>query len=278
MDWVENLNAVIDYIEQHLREDLKYEELAKLANCPSSYFQKLFLYMTNISLSEYIRFRRLSLAAVELQKENVKIIDISLAYGYDSPTAFNRAFKKFHGFAPSSVKKENAVLCSYPPIKFSVSVQGGRALNFRIENKEAFRILGITCPLDTCLEENFKRIPGMWDKALEQGELTRLVSMMNGHLIGLLGVSIHHTENWKYLIAINSTIENDAYEEYYIPASTWAIFSGSGTNVSLQELERRVIVEWLPYSGYQCADIPDIEVYIKADPQHAIYEYWLPIT
>lgn len=278
MDWIERLNHAIMYIEQHLMEDLDYEVIADISGCPFYYFQKVFLYMANVTVHEYIRCRRLSLAAVELQKNNEKVIDVSSKFGYESPTAFNRAFKKFHGTAPSSLKKKNTSFKAYPPIRFAVSIQGGQALNFRIAEKEAFRILGITCPLDRNLENNFKTIPNVWDQALADGTLSKLNAMMNGEPRGLLGVSVHHTDDWKYFIAVSSDKESGSFESCEIPSCTWAVFEGTGTNISLQNLERRVITEWLPTSGYEYADIPDIEVYIKADPQDAVYEYWLPVV
>lgn len=128
------------------------------------------------------------------------------------------------------------------------------------------------------LEENFMTIPHEWESALENGTLSKLYSLMDGEPGGLLGVCVHNTEEWKYFIAVCSTKKDEFFESHEIPAATWAIFSGRGTNISLQDLERRVIMEWLPASGYEYAEIPDIEVYIKADPQDAIYEYWLPIV
>lgn len=265
-------------MEAHLLEKIDFEKVAEIANCPAYHFQRMFFYMTNISVSEYIRRRRMSLAAVDLQDAGAKVIDIALKYGYDSPTAFNRAFQSIHGIAPSVAKKENATLKSYPAIKFSISVQGMEEMNFRIEAKEAFRIVGKSCPLSKVLEENFARIPHEWDTALENGTLAKLYGIMNDKPEELLGVSVHNEKEWKYFIAVSSTEDSDNFEQYNIPVATWAVFSGRGTNVSLQELERRVITEWLPTSGYEYAEIPDIEVYIKADPKDAIYEYWLPVV
>lgn len=278
MEWIEHLNDAICYIEEHITEKIDYEQLAKIANCPAYHFQKMFFYMTNITLSEYIRRRRMSLAAVDLQKKQVKVIDIALKYGYDSPTAFNRAFQSIHGIAPSLAKKENVSLKSYPAIKFSLSVHGMEEINFRIERKKPFKIVGISCRLSRKLEENFSNIPHEWEKALNNGTLSQLNTLMNQQPFGLLGISVHHTKDWRYFIAVSSTEVDERFEEYDIPAATWAIFSGSGTNRSLQDLERRVITEWLPTSGYVYAEIPDIEVYIKADPNDAVYEYWLPVT
>ena len=278
MEWIERLNSAVEYMEAHLLEKIDYEKVAEIANCPTYHFQRMFFYMTNISVSEYIRRRKMSLAAVDLQDARAKVIDIALKYGYDSPTAFNRAFQSIHGIAPSVAKKENTTLKSYPAIKFSILVQGMEEMNFRIETKEAFRIVGKSYPLSKVLEENFARIPHEWDTALENGTLTQLYGIMNDKPEGLLGVSVHNEKEWKYFIAVSSTEDSDNFEQYHIPVATWAVFSGRGTNVSLQELERRVITEWLPTSGYEYAEIPDIEVYIKADPKDAIYEYWLPVV
>lgn len=277
MEWIERLNNTMDYIEEHLMEKIDYEQLAKIAGCPNYHFQKTFLYMTNISLNEYIRKRRISLAAVDIQSGKDKIIDIALKYGYESPTAFNRAFQSIHGIAPSTVRKKSVRLKSFPPLKFSFSLQGFKELNYRIEHKNSFRILGISFPLSKILLENFNNIPCKWDNALNNGTLTQLTNLNNQSPQGLLGVCIHYQDDWRYFIAVSSNSSNEQFENYTISEATWAIFSGHGTNKNLQELQQRVITEWLPTSGYEYANIPDIEVYLKADPNDCIYEYWLPI-
>ena len=206
MEWIERLNSAVEYMEAHLLEKIDYEKVAEIANCPAYYFQRMFLYMTNIS--EYIRRRRMSLAAVDLQDAGAKVIDIALKYGYDSPTAFNRAFQSIHGIAPSVAKKENATLKSYPAIKFSVSVQGMAEMNFRIETKEAFQIVGKSCPLCRVLEENFARISHEWDTALENETLAKLYGIMNDKPEGLLGVSVHMVmlQSLKLLLLMNKMI------------------------------------------------------------------------
>lgn len=277
MEWMQRLNQSIGYMEEHITEELDYEKVAQVANCPSYYFQQMFLYMTNMTLREYIRRRRLSLAAVELQKDSGKVIDIAIKYRYESPTAFTRAFKSFHGVVPSALKTENRPMQAFPPIQFHVSMDGGVPLKFRVEEKAAFRVLGVSCPLNKELARNFEVIPTVWDTALADGTLTKLSALQESRPQGLLGISVHHTENWKYLIVVRSDRKEESFEEYHIPACKWAIFEGQGTNRSLQELEKRVISEWLPTSGYTYANSPDIEVYIKADPQEAVYEYWIPI-
>lgn len=279
MEWVERLNQSMQYIEEHLTDELSYDELGRIACCSAYHFQRMFTYMAGVTLSEYIRRRKMSLAAVDLQDGDAKIIDVAEKYGYHSPTAFNRAFQSIHGIAPSAVRKEGTSVRTYPPLSFKISVKGAVQMDYRIEKKDAFRITGISAPLFQEIEKNFTIVPGMWEKAVSDGTLQKLAGMMDSQPMGILGVSAcNEAEKWKYFIAVASTKEDAAFEEYMVPASTWAIFSGSGTNQSVQELEQRIVMEWLPTSGYEYANAPDIEVYLNPDPQNARYEVWIPVT
>lgn len=279
MEWVERLNQSINYIEEHLTGEIDYEQLGRIACCSAYHYQRMFTYMAGISLAEYIRRRKMSLAAADLQSGNERIIDIAEKYGYQSPTAFTRAFESFHGIAPSSVKGEGICVKSFSPIMFQIAVKGATEMNYRIETKEAFRILGVSCPLDKEIENNFMVVPKMWQEASENGTIQKLAGIMDTPPRGLLGVSAcNDEEQWKYYIAVSSTKASAEFEEYIVPASTWAIFSGSGTNQSIQELEQRIVTEWLPSSGYEYANAPDLEVYLNPDPQNAQYEVWIPVV
>lgn len=279
MEWIERLNKTISYMEEHLTEEINYDELARMACCSTYHFQRMFAYIAGIPLSEYIRRRRMSLAAVDLQSGEGKIIDIGMKYGYSSPTAFNRAFQSVHGIAPSIAQKGGTPIKSYPPISFKIAVKGGEELNYRTEEKASFRIIGVSQPLDKEIEKNFMVVPQMWQKAATDGTLNKIIPLMNQQPMGVLGVSAcNDKEEWKYFIAVSSSSEIDnSLEEYVVPGCTWAIFSGTGTNRSIQELEQRVVTEWLPTSGYEFADAPDVEVYLNSDPDNAQYEVWLPI-
>ena len=152
-------------------------------------------------------------------------------------------------------------------------------MNYRIETKDAFRIIGISRPLDKEIETNFAVVPQMWQDAAVDGTIPKLAGYMNAAPMGLLGVGVcNDPEQWKYFIAVSSTEAAAEFEEYIIPAATWAIFHGTGNNQSIQELEQRIVTEWLPTSGYEYAEAPDIEVYLNPDPQNAEYEVWIPIT
>ena len=280
MEWIERFNEAVNYIEEFITDEIDYEKLAQIACCSTYHFQRMFAYMAGMPLSEYIRRRRMSLAAVDLQSGNEKIIDIAMKYGYASPTAFNRAFQNVQGIAPSAVKKGGQALKSYPPISFKLTIKGVEQMNYRIEEKEGFRIVGISQPLNKEIEKNFSIVPQMWGKAAMDGTISKLAAIMTGPPMGLLGVSAcSDDEEWKYLIAVSSSHPaEENFEEYHVPASTWAIFPGSGTSTSIQELEQRILSEWLPTSGYEYANAPDIEVYLNADPENAQYEVWIPVV
>ncbi len=179
MEWIERFNEAISYIEEHLTEEIDYEQLGRIACCSSYHFQRMFTYMAGVPLSEYIRRRKMSLAAVDLQGGNMKIIDVAGKYGYSSPTAFNRAFQTVHGIAPSAVKSEGVSVKSFPPILFKITVKGVEEMNYRIETKDAFRIVGVSVPLDKDIEKNFSVIPQKWQEISTNGTLQRLTGMMD---------------------------------------------------------------------------------------------------
>lgn len=279
MDWINKFNSAINYMEEHMKEEIDMDAVGRIAGCSSYHFQRMFTYMADVTLSEYIRRRRMSLAAVDLLAGE-KVIDVALSYGYDSPTAFSRAFKNIHGIAPSMISKEEVNIKSYPPICFHISVKGEREMNYRIVKKETFRIVGISTPLEKELEKNFEKVPQMWGRAHAEGIIPVLLQNMDKNMPGIMGVSTcNNGEEWKYYIAVSSTIDTpEGMDEYMIPAFTWAAFSGEGSGISIQDLERKIVTDWLPTSGYEYADGPDIEVYLNDDPVNMKYEVWIPVV
>lgn len=279
MDWIDRLNEAVRYIEDNLTGEIEYEKLGQIACCSAYHFQRMFNYIAGVPLSEYIRRRKMSLAAVDIQGGEAKIIDVAAKYGYASPTAFNRAFQSVHGVSPSAVRGEGVPIKSFPPITIKVTVKGVEEMNYRIETGKAFRIVGKSFPLSREIERNFAEVPQMWQGAVEDGTIEKIVSLMNGEPRGVLGVSVcTDCEEWRYYIAVSSAAEiDDALEEYVVPGCTWAVFPGSGTGKSIQELEGRIVTEWLPTSGYEFTNGPDIEVYFEPNPENTAYEVWIPV-
>ncbi len=142
MEWLKQLSQAIDYIENNLEGDISYDKAAKIACCSTYYFQRMFSYVAGIPLSDYIRRRRMTKAAFELQVSDTRIMDIGSKYGYVSPTSFNRAFQNVHGVAPTAARMEGTLLNTYPPISFSISITGGESMRYRIERKNPIKIVG----------------------------------------------------------------------------------------------------------------------------------------
>lgn len=136
MEWLSKMNDAIDYIETHIEEKIDITEAARIACCSLSRFQRMFTFVTDITIAEYIRCRRMSLAACDLLNSDIKVVDLSMKYGYDSPEAFTRAFQAFHGIPPTSVRKLG-IHTNYPRIFFQITINGG---NLNMGTKPLVRI------------------------------------------------------------------------------------------------------------------------------------------
>lgn len=278
MEWVARWNAAIDYIEANLTGEIDTAHLGRLACCSPYHFQRMFTYLAGMPLSEYIRRRKMSLAAVDLLAGG-KIIDVALNYGYQSPTAFNRAFQSVHGIAPSAVKAEGISVRSYSPIRFIMTVKGAQEMNYRVETKEAFRVVGKSIPISREMERNFEEVPKLWQRVARDGTLSRLIPLMNTPPMGVLGIcGCGEEEAGRYMIAVASDVEApEGLESYVVPAFTWAIFPGEGEcPAAIQQLVHQIITEWLPTSGYEYTNGPDVEVYLP-DTRQAKFEVWVPV-
>ena len=283
MDWLDKMSEAIEYIEANLTDEISYEKASKIACCSVFHFQRMFSYIAGVPLSEYIRRRKMTLAAFDLQSSEELIIDISFKYGYESPTAFNRAFQKIHGVSPSYAKKSGTELKAYPRISFMISIKGEQEMNYRIVKKEAFRTVGVKEHFNMNVEEAFSKVPLFWQKTIMEGKMTGILSMMNKEPYGMLGISTcMNGKDFDYYIAVASDLPvSSGMVEYVVPATTWAVFECTGPMPdAIQALQKQIVTEWLPVSGYEYANAPDIEVYYEGDQQSKDYksEVWLPIV
>lgn len=293
MEWLDRINGAMDYIEAHLASDIDYEEAARIVCCSSYHFQRMFSFITDVPLSEYIRRRRLTMAAFEIRNSAGKIIDIALKYGYDSPNSFTRAFQNLHGVTPSMARDPSAPLKAYPRMSFHVSVKGDTELNYRIEQRDAFRIFGVEKIIDTADDINFYEIPRFWDECRHNGTMDRLMSLEakpagNGlcRLNSAMCYRMTGETSFPYLIGI---IDSDCTAEIPedltvvdIYRSTWAIFSTGEHNEQelsdkLQAVWKRVFPEWFPVSGYDHASGPELELTYEISPGRYYSEIWIPV-
>lgn len=283
MEWIARLNEAVSYMENNLDKEISYERAARIACCSTFHFIRMFTYIAGIPLSEYVRRRRLTLAAFDIQRGDGKIVDIALRYGYESPTAFNRAFHVVHGMSPSEARRAGVVLKAHPRMIFSMAITGGAEMQYRIEKKESFTIVGVGQHFSVKMEECFEEVPKFWQRTIQAGKIPEIMGYLDTEPQGLLGVSAcMEGTDFDYYIAVASTRKaGDSFVEYRIPASTWAIFECIGPMPhAIQDLQRRIITEWLPISGYEYSNAPDIEVYFAGDQQANDYrcEVWLPVT
>lgn len=263
MDWNIRLDRAIDYIEDCLSKEIDFNYAAKLAFCNRNDLSSMFFIVTGVQLNEYIRRRRLSLAALELQSSDEKIINVAMKYGYSSPTAFNRAFQSQHKASPQYVRSRNVFITTYPRISFQITIKGEIDMKCRIEKKPAFKVVGVKNSFRNDAEENL--IPHFW-RDLPQETYDRIIKQSGCEPKGLLGLCANFKGNeFDYYIAV-STVNSDVQdlEEIKIPEATWAIFEAEGT---IMELLNRIWQEWFPSSGYKRAgnSIPDVEVYFDYD-------------
>lgn len=282
MEWLKSFSKAIDYIEQNLDGDISYEEAAKIACCSTNYFQRMFAYVTGITLVEYIRRRRMTQAAFELQTKDMKVLDIAMKYGYTSPTAFNRAFQSVHGINPAMAKSQGCKLCAYPPIKFSIQIQKGSDMPYRVEEKAPMRIVGIRIPLTYDIDKNYKLIPSFWEQTKQSEMFYQILNLNNTPQKRVLGISIYNEIHEVYYYIATETDKHvpEGMYEYEIPASLWAVFESKGPfKESIQTIYKRFFTEWLPFSGYKYAEIAEVEAYPVYDEaiSSGYAEIWMSI-
>ena len=197
-------------------------------------------------------------------------MDIGSKYGYVSPTSFNRAFQNVHGVAPTAARMEVTLLNTYPPISFSISITGGESMRYRIERKNPIKIVGIRTALKEYIEENFKIVPSFWDEMLKSNLFSQICKLNNQNPHGILGVTVYKNPEdiYYYIAAATDEPVPEGMVEFNIPAATWVIFECNGNfKDSIQRIFKRFLTEWLPFSGYEYAKLPDIEIYPISDPK-----------
>ena len=280
---VEKLGKAIDYLEDNLDKEISFDEAARIACCSPYYFQRVFSYVSGVSLAEYIRRRKMTQAAFELQRTDSRVIDVALKYGYSSPTSFNRAFQNVHGITPTAAKLGGNVLQAYPSIQFKIEITGGSAMAYRIVKKPPLRIVGIRIPLTPDMEDNLRIVPEFWKVSLQGKQFLEICRLSNGEPRGILGISVYKNpkEIYYYIgVAANSPAPAGMYE-CEIPAATWVIFDNNGRfKEDVQSVFKRFYMEWLPFSGYQYAELPDIEVYpiCSGQPVNGHSEVWIAVV
>jgi len=283
MEWLKRMNDSIRYLEEHLEDEFDIDEVAKISYSSKFHFQRNFHMITGVTVGEYVRKRRLTLAAQELASSDVKVIDIAFKFGYSTPESFSKAFRKFHDISPIEARELGIKLKAYPRLSFQISVKGDKDMNYKIVEKESFNIIGKELRVSSANGESFKRIPKFWDECHQDGTCNSLGSMASD--MGILGVCMDFSsdcDEFSYVIAIEKPEDYNLkdYVEKEIPGATWAIFESIGPMPgAIQEVIKRIHSEWFPATGYEHSGGPELEVYLPGNPNDEDYkcEVWMPI-
>lgn len=288
MDLLESMNGALSYIEENLTEgDIDFKEVAKRAFCSEYHFKRMFSFLAGVSLSEYIRRRRLTLAAFELNKSDLRILEIALKYGYNSPDSFSRAFQSLHGLTPTEARNNGQLLKSYPRMTFQLSINGGNEMNYRIEVKDAFRIIGLYKRVPIIFHGVNPEIASLW-QSLNEKLITELKQLSNVEPLGLLSASTNFSEGrmqengeLDHYIGVATTMDCPAHlTQLYVPRSTWAVFEAVGPfPETLQDVWGRIYSEWFASSNYEQVEGPEILWNESKDVTSPTFksEIWIPI-
>lgn len=263
MEYYDSLNKVVKTIENNLENEISYEDLAKIIGTSSYTLQRIFAFLTGITLTEYIRKRRLSRAIEDLTLTDAKIIDIAIKYGYDSGISFSNAFKKMHGVTPTAVRKENMPLKIFPTIHFEPITNVVDELEFRIVNLNKQTLYGVTTGIIDA--DDKKTIADLYQKIETNGMKQYMIDNSNGKKLyyGASEPVFDGEVSEKYRYYILGTKPKEEFLKFELPKSTWACFKLNSTEQEdILKLYNTIYTKWLPNSKYeQILPYSELEIY-----------------
>jgi len=276
MEWLQSLNLAINYMEEHLTDNITCEDVAENIYISNFHFQRTFNLLTGLTIGEYIRNRRLSLAGQDLLKGDVKVIEVALKYCYETPESFSKAFRRFHGITPNQGKRQGTVLKSFNRLVIKIKLEGGNTMNYKIVKKESIKVVAKTKIFSD--ETSQVEIPRFWSEYYETG--------LDNKVCGMMGICAQVKEDkktWEYGIGCEEKYSKEIPEGFQvleIPSYTWAIFTCVGPMPkSIQNMWKKIYSEWLPQSDYELISDYDIEYYTDGDNSKEDYvsEIWIPV-
>ncbi len=293
MEWIRQLQAALTFIEEHLTEEIGYEEIARHIYMSGHSFHRAFSLMAGMTAAEYIRRRRLSLAAHELQMTNISVIEAALKYGYESPESFSKAFSRFHGVTPRQAKAPGTPLRMFNPLTIKVTLDGGTIMDYRIVRKDSLRFIALVraFPNEIVNDDSDHSIPDFWDECLAGGliePLRRLIPAGKRDLYGLCSPKTDEHGCFRYGIGIMTGEEAPAIDEAALMRSgytlwetepaEYAVFRCTGDSGGcITQAWNRFYREFLPQTGYRQTEQTDFELYPEQGDDGLFCELWIPI-
>jgi len=284
MDFIQNLQRAIDYMEDNILEPITYEDVAKRVYMSSYHFHRTFSLLTGITANEYIRNRRLSMAGQEISISDSKVIDIALKYGYDSPESFTKAFSRFHGITPNVARRAGVKLKSFNRLLIKIKLEGGTVMDYRIEKREKFKLLAKVKNFrnESISEEGNTEIPDFWSECRSNGTFDVLKENTIKHdFYGACAPISKESEHFEYGIGMEYSGGNipEGYKIWEVKPTLWTVFKCIGEKADcIGETWERIHSEFLPGSEYSMMDDTDFELYSDdVDKEGCFCEIWIPV-
>ncbi|MET8503350.1 AraC family transcriptional regulator [Streptomyces sp. NPDC004787] len=283
---LEGLNRALDHLEERLDREVDVAGAARVAATSEYHFRRLFSALAGMPLSVYVRRRRMTLAGAEVLSGERTLLDVAVSYGYGSGEAFARAFRSVHGIGPGEARRTGAPLVSQPRMSFRVVVEGSSSMEYRIVEKEAFRIAGRKARIPL-VHEGVNAAGAALVESVGVDAIVRMKELSDREPAGVLSAVEHLSDSREegtevdYWIGVATGPGAPAgdLDVLDVPAGTWAVFAGRGPYPSaLQELWRDVFTQWFPSNPYTSRPGPEL---LRTTPvevgQDTDSELWIPV-
>ena len=294
MEWITSIQQAITYMEEHILEDINYEDVAKQVYISSYDFHRAFSFLTGMTANAYIRSRRLSLAGRELAGTDARITDIAMKYGYDTPESFTKAFTRFHGIAPKYVRDGSARLVLFNPFVIKLTVEGGKSMDYKIVQTRQQKFIAVVRSFrnEIINDEENHDIPDFWDECGAKKLLDRICGLRPDGKRDLYGLCTPKKEDeatFDYGIGVlvddetapfdPAEMEKAGYRIWDVKAGTYAVFECIGNDGDcIIKTWERFFKEFMPQMGYEMSPETDYEIYFENSREGVFCELWIPVT
>lgn len=283
MDCIQSIQKAVKYMEEHISEPINYEDVARHVYMSNYHFHRIFSMIVGMTANEYIRNRKLSMAGQEIIMSNVKVIDIAIKYGYESPESFTKAFSRFHGVTPNVAKRAGIELKSFNRLVIKIKLEGGTVMDYKIVERENFKLLAkVESFRNECIsEEDNTEIHDFWKTCEDNGVFNELSkSTMNHDIYGVCAPINKESMYFNYGIAMeyNSGNVPEGFRIWDVNPTLWAVFKCIGKDGDcIGETWNRIFNEFLPSSDYNMLDDTDFELYSEENNSDCFCEIWIPV-
>ena len=293
MEWIAAMQQAIAYMEAHLLEEIRYEDVARQVHTSGYEFHRAFSFLTGMTPNAYIRSRRLSLAGKEIVETDTRITDIAGKYGYETPESFTKAFTRFHGIAPTIAREESAKLALFNPLVIKLTVEGGKSMDYRIVQTQQQKFLAIVRNFSNSIiqEPDNHDVSDFWGESHTQQCIQQLLSLRPAgrkDLYGLCSPAKEGQTTFAYGIGIlvdehtlpfdPAKMTQQGYCIWDVKPGTYAAFDCIGQDGDcISSTWEAFYKEFLPQMGYEAQEETDYEIYPEHGQEGLFCELWIPV-